>query len=110
MKRLLVYIPTYNRFDLLNEQLNVLCNAIETDGISNVNIVVSDNASTDERYLDLPALHKQEYVLIKRRTVNIGGVANVISGFEIPNWDYIWILSDDDIIKQETLKIVSKEV
>ena len=84
-------------------------NAIEDGGISNVSIAVNDNASPDERYLTLKQSFPQHYILVSRNDVNIGLVGNLIHGFEQTGWDYIWLLSDDDLIAPNALTIISQE-
>ena len=110
MNKLLIYIPSYNRYDLLVKLLDALVQSVYNDTINNICIVVSDNASTDKRYLELAKQYEQEYIIIKRNRINIGAVANVIRGFEFDEYDYIWILSDDDIVKPEALRVISKEI
>ena len=110
MNKLLIYIPSYNRYDYLIRQLNLLCSEIQEDLISNVNIVVSDNASSDYRYHHLQDIYPSPLVRIKRNRLNIGSVGNVTRGFEEDNWDYIWILGDDDEVKPGACKIISNEI
>ena len=110
MNRLLIYIPSYNRFDLLVQQLTVLSLAIDAGDISNISIAVSDNSSPDDRYLRLKQAFPQHYISVSRNNVNIGLVGNLIHGFELSNWDYIWLLSDDDVIAPNALSIISQEI
>jgi len=110
MKKLLLYIPSYNRYDLLVRQLAVLSQAIEAEGIGNIAIAISDNASTDERYLQLKNVFPQAYISVSRNDVNLGLVGNLIHGFEHKRWDYIWLLSDDDVIAPNALIVISKEI
>ena len=109
MKRLLIYIPSYNRYDLLVKQLSVLSQAIEAGAIGNVSIAVSDNSSQDKRYLKLKQAFPQYYITVSRNDVNIGLVGNLIHGFEQTGWDYIWLLSDDDVIAPNALSIIAQE-
>jgi len=110
MKKLLIYIPSYNRYDLLVRQLTALAQAIEENEIENISIAVSDNASTDERYQQLKNVFPQTHISISRNDVNLGLVGNLIHGFEQKGWDYIWLLSDDDVTDPSALSIVSKEI
>ena len=98
LKKLKIYIPSFNRYDLLITQVDKLVSCIELNQIKNVQIVIRDNASTDRRYTQLPTKYFQDYVIIKRNPVNIGLVGNLINGFLEKDWDYIWLLSDDDIL------------
>lgn len=110
MKKLLIYIPSYNRYDLLVQQLTALTQAIEADRIRNISISVSDNASPDERYFHLASIFPQNYLSVSRHDVNIGLVGNLIHGFEKSGWDYIWLLSDDDEVSPNALSIISQEI
>lgn len=110
MKNLLIYIPSYNRYEKLIAQLNKLIESVERDGVRNVRILANDNASTDDRYLGLQNVYTQPYISIKRNALNIGLVGNLIRGFEQEGWDYIWLLSDDDIVSSEALGIIAQEV
>lgn len=110
MKRLLIYIPSYNRYDLLVQQLAVLSQAIDAGNITNVSIIVSDNASPDVRYLTIKQSFPQQYLSVSRNNVNIGIVGNLIHGFEQKDWDYIWLLSDDDVIAPTALSAIAHEV
>lgn len=110
MKKLLIYIPTYNRYELLVKQLSGLLGAIEQYNIQNVRVVVSDNASMDGRYLKLKGLFPHDVLEVRRNEVNIGLVGNLIRGFEQPDWDYIWLLSDDDEVKYDALAGLAEEI
>lgn len=98
MNSLLIYVPSYNRYEFLSEQLENLTSQIDAGKYTNIKIIVSDNASTDPRYLKLSSKFPRNYLTIRRNTVNLGLVGNLISGFLIEHWDFIWMLSDDDVV------------
>ncbi len=110
MTSLLIYIPSFNRYDLLVNQIDNLILSIENDHIFKVKIFVNDNASTDKRYKSLLHKYPQDYVTINRNNINIGLVGNLINGFMQINWDYIWLLSDDDIVQLDALKTIITEI
>ena len=110
MKKLLIYIPSYNRYELLCQQIEFLIQDIDSHDLKNTRVIVNDNASTDERYLTLPNRFQKEYFSFHRNDVNIGLVGNLIRGFEQADWDYIWILSDDDIVEPGALKRITGEI
>jgi len=110
MAKLLIYIPSYNRYELVFAQLKLIVADISSNNISDVNVYVNDNCSSDNRYLDLPRHYKQDYVEIHRNEVNIGLVGNLIYGFQLSGWDYIWVLSDDDILKSDSVSIILNQI
>ena len=93
---LLIYIPTYNRFDRLCEQIDQIYPFLNKYPI---NILISNNKSPDERYLCLKNRYPDEKVSIITNPVNIGANPNITNGFLYSaDYDFLWILSDDDII------------
>lgn len=101
---LLIYIPSFNRFDLLLKKINILCPQI--DGVR-VRLVISDNCSSDERYLTLSEFADCSKIEIKRRSSNTGIAGNIMHAFDEEFGDFVWILSDDDDISPTSVsKIV----
>jgi Glycosyl transferase family 2 len=93
---LLIYIPTYNRFDRLCEQIDQLYPFLNKYPI---NILVSNNSSSDERYIGLKDRYPDEKISIITNPVNIGANPNITNGFLYSaDYDFLWILSDDDTI------------
>lgn len=110
MKKLLIYIPSYNRYELLVRQITMLLRSIDVCHIQNIRIVVSDNASPDERYRKLASKFSHAFLKVTRNELNIGAPLNVIKGFEYEGFDYLWILSDDDEIAPKALAVISNEI
>ena len=77
-KTLTIYIPTYNRYDLLIQQLDVIYSSSK---IEELNVIVSDNFSNDERYIDLDKRYNYENFIYKRNPFNVGADANIVNGF-----------------------------
>jgi len=93
---LLIYIPSYNRFDRLCEQIDQIYPFLNKYPI---NILVSNNSSPDKRYLSLKDRYPHEKVSIITNPVNIGANPNIMNGFLYSaDYEFLWILSDDDII------------
>lgn len=93
---LLIYIPTYNRFERLCEQIDQIYPFLNKYPI---NILVSNNSSPDKRYMSLNERYPNKKVSIITNPVNIGGNPNFVNGFlHSAGYDFFWILSDDDII------------
>lgn len=95
MKLLSVCIPTFNRAGLLGKTLDALCAQMSPD----MEIIVSDNASTDatssvissaeQKCTDLRAYRNEE---------NVGLDANTLLAIRRAQGEYCWLLSDDDIV------------
>ena len=100
-----ICIPTYNRARNLETCLNSIFNQIGND--NGFQIVVSDNASTDDtenvvnRFAEIhPTLkyHKNES--------NIGGDRNILESIKLAEGEYVFLHGDDDFYKEGTLQII----
>lgn len=95
---LTISIPTYNRANYLDKCLKSIFDQIESK-TNLVEILVSDNCSTDEtnivikKYIDYGC--KIEYY---RNDKNLGFDRNFASCFSKAKGKYVWVLGDDDII------------
>lgn len=87
-----IVIPTYNRADLLDYCLEV---HIRLAKAHNVQIVISDNASTDATK-EVVEKRMKEYPLIQyyRNETNVGPDANFELALKYPDTDYVWLLGD----------------
>lgn len=99
-------IPTYNGAEHIREALDSVINQLE-DIDSEIEIVVSDNASIDQT----PSIIRQyaekySFVRYFRNEYNIGFDRNVDVLFERAIGKYVWILSDDDKLRYGALKSV----
>lgn len=100
-------IPTYNRADKLERLLGIIDNG--SDFISNdVNVYVSNNASTD----NTKAVLEKYKIIFKKKGINfsyvnhlksIGMGGNFINVYTEPRSDYVWWCPDDDIIFTERI-------
>lgn len=104
MKLLSICIPTFNRCELLGRLLEQL--KIEAAPVWNeVEIVVSDNCSTDEtfevcgRFLDLIVYH--------RNNTNIGAARNMVNLVRsLANGQYCLVIGDDDAFEVGALRFI----
>lgn len=87
-----IVIPTYNRADLLDYCLEV---HIPLARAYNVELFISDNASTDSTE-EVVRKRVKEYPLIRfyRNETNIGPDANFELALKYPNTQYVWLLGD----------------
>ena len=94
MMRLSICIPTYNRIRFLKELLPSVLGQIDMDGVE---LVVSDNASTDGtgdylRTLNHPCLRWWT------NDSNIGGDRNFLKCVSEAQGEYVWLFGDDDVM------------
>jgi len=94
--RLSICIPTYNRDVYLESLLARI--AAEVEGRGDVQIVISDNASTD-RTPDVVArwASRADFVCVRRET-NGGAERNFLAVVEAAAGEYCWIFGDDDVL------------
>lgn len=90
-------IPTYNRGVFLRQFLDSVRDQLGSN--SEVEVIVSDNASTDET----PEIMEQELQRGTRLTYirnpeNIGSDANFLQCYERASGKYVWVMGDDDIL------------
>ena len=95
MSKLFIYIPTFNRHDLVMNQLRILLS--EIDGKDNVRILISENPSGSAQSAELEAACRANPLVRYRRNLgNFGANANFLLGFcEAQNDEVLWLLADD---------------
>jgi len=99
--RLSLCVPTYNRAGLLDQSLRAVLGQITPDMADLVEIIVLDNASPDgtpavvaRAQADFPPLPLRAL----RHPQNIGPDANFAAAVQQARGDYVYLLSDDDIL------------
>ncbi len=97
-KRLTVCIPTLNRCEKLRKTLGSLLAHEE----KNIDILVSDNGSTDETWAYLTSLDDKR-LRISRNSKNIGFTGNILKLLELSETDFILLMSDEDYVCSENL-------
>lgn len=102
---LTIAIPTYNRNDILAENLKLLLPQLTTD----CKLLIIDNHSdtpVGETVAPLiSSLFKGKFEIVRNRA-NIGGNANILRCIEYCDSDYLWILSDDDPVLEHAVATV----
>lgn len=96
MPLLSICIPTYNRSPVLEKFLPCLLEKIKN--ISEIHLVISDNASTDNTREYLHALQEDFNFDYNRNNENLGPDGNYLKCIELAKGEYTWIIGDDDII------------
>jgi len=103
-----ICIPTFNRGKYLDYLLN---NIIEQIGINSesVQVVVSDNFSTDDTWSIIIKYQKiglnLKYV---RNSKNHGFVVNLNSALQVADGEYCWLMGDDDAFRPGAIAYMSE--
>ncbi len=99
-----ICIPTWNRWYSLQDTLKSIITQKEFLSWE-VEIVISDNASTDETELEVKNLC-EEYNNIKyyRNKTNIWWNPNINKALSLWTWEYLWLLWSDSIIINDWIK------
>lgn len=97
--QLTIAIPTFNRQSFLARLLDVLAKA--SDGREDqVEILVSDNASTDgSDQVIANVVRRHPHVRAIRNSTNVGVDANIVQCFRAARGRHVWIMGDDDMPK-----------
>ncbi|WP_135211580.1 glycosyltransferase [Vitreimonas flagellata] len=95
--RLSLCITTYNRASWLSAALANL-SRLWPNAHDEVEIVVCDNASTDNTAeIVAPYLGREDFTYV-RNPVNVGMLGNLRETALAANGEYVWILGDDDLL------------
>ncbi|WP_080755742.1 glycosyltransferase family 2 protein [Aeromonas hydrophila] len=101
-----VAIPTYNRLGKLKKQIERLLPQLSKDDV----VIVIDNASSSYSLDELHYFQKDKRIFIHRNKNNIGANANILRCFEKVDTEWMWLLSDDDIIFDNSLDLIKEEI
>lgn len=94
-----IAIPTYNRADYLDRCLGSVCRQINKNNRTLVEIIVSDNASTDNTKEIVDKYVAQGYgISYSRNHENKGADFNVAQCYAKANGQYMLALGDDDVL------------
>lgn len=103
-KLLSIYIPTYNRVEKVINQIKFFMNEIGDN--ENIELVVCDNASTDNTDKELKKINSNYPFRYFRNDENIGICGNAYNAIQYTNGKYIWIVGDDDYLEYGVVKNV----
>lgn len=94
-----ICIPTRNRVSYLRELLPALAREVEAANrlALRVEVVLSDNASTDETEAYLKSLAFRG-LRVFRNAQNIGGDRNFLTCVSRAAGDYVWLFGDDELL------------
>ena len=106
--QLSICIPTYNRADYLKESLLVILEQIHGNYETEIEIVISNNASddnTNEIVLEYKAMFSNIKINYILQNENIGFL-NASQVCFYATGHFVWILSDDDCITPNAIKVI----
>ena len=102
---LTIAIPTYNRVEKLKISLKKVLDY--TKGHDEIELFVSDNASTDGTKEYVESIQKENSNLkYYRNTENLGFDGNFLNCFRKAQGKYLWMLSDDDSLMENAVDTV----
>jgi glycosyltransferase involved in cell wall biosynthesis len=104
--KLSICILTYNRRSLLDECLgSFVYQIIESSLQDGVEIVVSDNCSTDDTQMIVKKYQELcGNIIYNRNKSNLGFEGNVEKAFNLASGEYIWLFGDDDWVRDDAVE------
>lgn len=97
-KILSIYIPTYNRADKVTGLLRFLMCEIEKIDSKNIEVIVNNNASSDDTEQKVKELIEGSSIIYHKNNENLGIVGNAYMAASLVTGKYVWIIGDDDIL------------
>lgn len=105
--KLSICIPTYNRARFLGDTLNAFLPLLDRD----VQIVISDNASTDGTAEIVDNFRRRfPQVTYHRWEQNMGASRNYLKVVELAEGDYCWLFGSDDIPTPDSMALVRESM
>jgi abequosyltransferase len=106
---LTIAIPTYRRSECLALLLDNLAPQLNDE--SQVEVIISDNASDDETPEIVRSFQQRgTRITYYRNDTNIGSDANFVRCYEYARGEYVWIFGDDDVIVPGGLREVVRQL
>lgn len=107
-KLLSILIPTYNRADCLDNCLNSIFSQIDEEISKKIEIIVSNNASTDrtEEIMEKYNEYKNINYKYSSNEENLGPDRNFYKLVQVANSKFCWIFSDDEYLENNKLKLI----
>ena len=100
-----ICIPTYNRLPYLRELLDMLLSQVECLQHGILEVIVSDNTSTDGTTDFCKGLNRP-FLRVWVNEENIGGDRNFIKCIREARGEYVWLIGDDDILADAAVERV----
>ncbi len=106
-----VCVPTFNRKAYLRECLASIFDSVSRCSCRDIEIIVSDNASSDGTADFVRQFQQSGHdLLYMRQESNIGPHANFRAVAEHANGKYVWIFGDDDKMAPDAVGVVLERI
>jgi glycosyltransferase involved in cell wall biosynthesis len=107
-----ICIPTHNRAKFLSIGLKRITEQLKDKKFKEqVEIIISDNNSTDNTMTTVYEYSKQyNFIRYFKNDKNIGINKNILKASKYAQGKYLWLLSDDDFILPEALKLIIRDI
>ena len=93
-----IFIPTFNRINNLLELLNKIHVLRLKNPEILIEVIVSDNASSDKTFEMMKIAADNNFIdIYNRRSINMGADFNILNCFNYASSEFVWILCDDDL-------------
>lgn len=108
-KLLSICIPTYNRANYLRQSLTQIQKELNSNTVSKVEVLVSDNCSTDNTKEVIDNFINQGlHINYIRNEKNLGWGRNFLQCFELAVSKYVLLLGDDDVLCDNSIDSLIK--
>ena len=97
-----ILIPTYNRRDCLDLNLNCLLDQLSPQ----VEILIGNNASSDDTIEYLKKYENHPSIQVFNRKENLGADSNFIELVKASRGQFVWIFGDDEVLFEGALNKV----
>ena len=101
-QKVTIGIPTWNRSSYVVEAIR----SALAQSYQNLEIIVSDNASTDDTWEKLQQFQDNRIALLRQQS-NIGGIANLNACLRHATGEFFLLLSDDDLLAHRAIEELS---
>lgn len=102
-----ICIPTWNRSKILSISLTSFREQLTSIDSSEIEIFVSDNASDDDTPQVVQSFIDQGLpITYNRNPENVGASGNFIKCMQWASGKYIWLLGDDDLLKDGAISYI----
>jgi abequosyltransferase len=108
MTILSICIPTFNRADYLRDCLHSIFH--ENDSLEEIEVCVSDNASTDNTIAVIKDFQNYNNFSYQRNEDNLGIPLNFIKVTSMASGRYIWLLGDDDVVTKDGIRLILNRI
>lgn len=101
--KLSICIPTYNRKEKVLRQISRIIPQLSNYDTTTVEVLVSDNCSKDGTSIAIKEQYAKDKLTLYTQNNNLGLVGNLYFLFEKAQGEYIWFLSDDDLVEDDAV-------